>query len=322
MSAAPLLVADLGGTSLRIGVSLQGRLLHLARLPSAGLGPDAAPAIRRYLDSLSALPQPLRPQAACVAVAGPVSGGRVRLTNVGLSLDAADLPLPAALINDLHGAALGVDRVPAQAILHLGGGPARPGEALAVLGVGTGLGEAVRIGATVLPGEGGHGAYAPVDDEGRALHAWLLARHGSTEWEDVACGTAFGQVLEFARAAQGTSEALAARLSSGEPPAATVLALPQDPACALTLRLVLTALGTEAGNAGLRQLCTGGVWLIGGTAGHLRPWLQDPQGPFHRAFETRRGRYAALARGLPRLLVLDDDVGLYGAAVVAAGLLS
>ncbi len=314
------MVADMGGTSLRVALDQGGRLHHAARVETRALEPDAAPWLRRWLDDL-----PARPRAACIAVAGPVLNGEVRLTNREVSLKAVDLPVPTVLVNDLHAAAMGLDRVPRDRVLRIGGNRPDNRGPIAVLGVGTGLGEALRVHEHVLPGEGGHGAFAPVDDDTRDLHGWLLARHGNTEWEDVACGTGLGRILPWAQARAGTSPALHAALADAdaqeEPPESVVLAMPDDPACALALRMMLTALGTEAGNAGLRHLSTGGVWLIGGVAARLRALLLEEDNPFNRAFEQRRGRYATIAAALPRMLVVDDDVGLYGAGVIARDLM-
>lgn len=321
MPGPPFMVVDIGGTSLRVALARDGVLSHRARVGTAELGGDAAPWLRRWR---MALPDP--PIAAAVAVAGPVTDpDRVELTNVQLRLARADLDLPAVLLNDLHAAALGVHAVPAAGRVRLAGPAPDPEGPIAVLGVGTGLGQAVRLGDTVLPGEGGHAAFAARDAEQRALADFLAARHGYVDWEHVASGSALPALLDFACTVHGRGPALSQALGAGQAPAAVVLDLAdRDPACAQALRLLLSALGTEAGNMGLRHLATGGVWLVGGVAARLRPhleWTSSPDGgPFHAAFQAR-GRFSELAARLPRLLVLDDDVGLYGAARAAAGLL-
>ncbi|MCK6507029.1 glucokinase [Myxococcota bacterium] len=314
MQNQPLMVVDIGGTSLRVALSLDGRLHHRQRVDTDSLAGDPAPWLRRWRQAL-----PLAPVAAAVAVAGPVTDPeQVELTNARLRLSKDALGLPAVLLNDLHAAALGLHQVPPAGVVHLGGGAPDPAGPIGVLGVGTGLGQAVRQGEVVLPGEGGHGAFAATDDEQRALRDFLAARHGYVDWEHVASGSALPALLAFGEQVHGRTPALAQALAAGQPAAAVALALAdRDPACALALRLMLSALGTEAGNMGLRHLATGGVWLVGGVAARLRPFLDG--GPFHAAFEAR-GRFSALAAGLPRLLVLDDDVGLYGAARAAAAL--
>lgn len=314
MRTQPLMVVDIGGTSLRVALWWQGRLQHRARVGTASLEGDPAPWLRRWRQGL-----PVAPAAAAVAVAGPVTDpDQVALTNARLRLRRDDLDLPAVLLNDLHAAALGLHRVPAPGVVHLAGPTPDPAGPVGVLGVGTGLGQAVALGEVVLPGEGGHGAFAAMDPEQRALFEFLAARHGYVDWEHVASGSALPVLLEYAEQVHGRSPAVVAAREAGQAPAAIVLALAdRDAACALALRLLLSALGAEAGNMALRHLTTGGIWLVGGVAGRLRPFLDG--GPFHAAFQAR-GRFSELAARLPRVLVLDDDVGLYGAARAAGRL--
>ncbi|MCB9778236.1 MAG: glucokinase [Alphaproteobacteria bacterium] len=309
-----MLVADLGGTSLRVAVVGAGGVEARARVATDALDGDAGTWLRRWLRE-----QGHDVAAAAIAVAAPVDGERARLTNAAVDIDARDVGVPCVLLNDLAAAALGVDRVDEDRVVDLGGGPRRPDGPMAVLGVGTGLGEAVRVGEVVVPGEGGHGAFAPLDEEQAALWEWLRARHGYVDWEHVASGSALPALLEHAVERVGAGRELALRLERGDDPAPLVLELAeQDAACGLALRLLLTALGAEAGNLALRHLPEGGLWLVGGVAGKLRSWLL-PGGHFDAAFRER-GRFSARAAAIPRRLVLDDDVGLWGAAVAARSL--
>lgn len=313
MSGSPspaVMVADIGGTTIRVALDRDGDLSHLVRVESASVEPDPAPWLRSWI---AALPQP--PLAACISVAGPVRDpGFVELTNVRLRLRADALGVPALLVNDLHAAAMGLPLVAPEQRVHLGGLLPADGP-VGVLGVGTGLGQAIALGDRVLPGEGGHGAYAPQDEGEVELLRFLQGRRGYVDWEHVCSGTAFGELLEFARGRFPASPALPSDVPAG----AWVLGRAEtDPACELALRLMVSALGREAGNVGLRHLTTGGVWLIGGVAARLRPWLHAEG--FRRAFEER-GRFSPLAASLPRMLVLDEEVGLRGAGRLARRLL-
>lgn len=319
MPAYPVMVADLGGTSLRVAIDTGGALTHQQVVATADLGGDATAWLRRWVDD-----RPVRPLAACVAVAAPVRCGRVRLTNADVWIDAGGLDLPAVLVNDLQAAAMGVDLVGPQGRVHLAGPAPVAGGPIGVLGVGTGLGQAVRDDGVVLPGEGGHAAFSPVDEDQRRLHGYLLQRHDYVDWEHVASGSALPALLDHAEELHGRSprlgEARAQAAAAGRSVGSVVLALAdQDPACSLALRLLLGALGVEAGNMALRHLTTGGIWLVGGVAARLQPWLEA--GPFHQAFE-RRGRFSELAAATPRVLVLDELVGLRGAGQLGRELLA
>ncbi|NOY27065.1 MAG: hypothetical protein GXP62_14440 [Oligoflexia bacterium] len=320
MTIDPVFVADLGGTSLRAALDLGDRLVHHTRIATADLDGDASAWLARWVARL-----PTSPVAGCIAVAGRVRGDTARLTNAAVSVDAARLGVPTRLVNDLHAAAMGVDRVPAQGRVILSQARPEVGGVMGIIGVGTGLGQALRVGDHVLPGEGGHAAFAPVSDAQRALLSFLSDRHGYVDWERVVSGSAMSDLLDFAQQRCGNSADLrAARqaaLASGEGQGAVVLGLAdRESACALALDLLLSALGTKAGDMALCHLCGGGIWLLGGVAARLRPWLAQPQGAFQRAFESK-GRFSELAASVPRVLVLDDRVGLWGAGRIARELL-
>jgi len=74
----PWLVGDIGGTNARFGlVEPDGSLLHssvLADADYAGLGEE----IEAYLAGRGGLP---RPRQAAIAVASPITGDAVRMTN-------------------------------------------------------------------------------------------------------------------------------------------------------------------------------------------------------------------------------------------------
>ena len=75
--------------------------------------------------------------------------------------------------------------------------------------------------------------------------------------------------------------------------------------------------GAEAGNLALKSLATGGVYLAGGIAAKILPRMTD--GTFVQNF-TRKGRFAALLQKIPIYIVQNPNIGLLGAAHLAAGL--
>jgi glucokinase len=87
-----------------------------------------------------------------------------------------------------------------------------------------------------------------------------------------------------------------------------------DPGCASALDLFIRALGAVAGDAALRILPTGGVWIVGGVAGRLlRP---NGDAALRTAFEAK-GRMSSAIAALPILVVDDPEIVLRGAVVVA-----
>src|SRR5690606_23535048 len=99
-------------------------------------------------------------------VAGPVIRDRCEATNLPWTIDARELErahrLPrVALLNDFDAIALGLDELTADDVRALQDRPRDPTRPAAVIGAGTGLGEAIVVpsgGALpiVLPSEGGH----------------------------------------------------------------------------------------------------------------------------------------------------------------------
>src|SRR5262249_47420391 len=131
---------------------------------------------------------------ACFAVAGPVIGNRAEVTNLHWQMDAEALAAKfsiarVSLINDFYAVALGVPRLQKADLLSLNAGARVPYAPIAILGAGTGLGQANLLfdGGRwiVVPGEGGHADFAPQDGEQSRLFLALQAKLGHVSWERV-----------------------------------------------------------------------------------------------------------------------------------------
>jgi len=156
------LVGDVGGTYLRLGLVDAGErnLSSTAKMRCSDF-PDVASALHAYLASF---PEDRRPKRACLAVAAPVDGDEVRLTNNGFSFSTkairAELGFDELLVvNDVAAVARGVpDLLPRQWTALTAAG-LDLGRTVAVVAPGTGLGVAAVVptptGPLVLPGEGG-----------------------------------------------------------------------------------------------------------------------------------------------------------------------
>ena len=321
----PVLCGDIGGTSLRLAVAVpDGEGVDLRapfKRPTAGLH-ALDEIVATYIDDL---PPELRPSRACIAVAGPVADGRAALTNSVLDIDARRMPLRTRLANDLEAAAACLPLLGEHDSRHLGGADPDLDHPAVVLGVGTGLGQALVVpgpaGPIVVAGEAGHGDYAPQRPVEDQLLRWLRDRSaegpsaGHVSWERVASGQGLGEVLAYASAARGLGGAATEALDGGAPAAQVVFEHAEtDAACGLALDLFIHAVGAEAGNAALRVLARGGVWLVGGVARRLGAFAAD--GRLRAAFE-RKGRFSELVATLPLRLVTHPDPGLLGAAWLA-----
>jgi glucokinase len=157
------LVGDVGGTYLRLGLvtAADRNLTSTAKMRCSDF-PDVATALETYLASF---PEDRRPSRACIAVAGPVDGDRVHLTNNGFSFSTDALRDALGfddllVVNDVAAIARGVhDLIPRQWTALTENGLDLT-KTVAAVAPGTGLGVAALVptahGPVVLPGEGGH----------------------------------------------------------------------------------------------------------------------------------------------------------------------
>src|SRR5690606_29135574 len=172
--------------------------------------------------------------AVGVGVAGPVIDGVCETTNLPWIVDHASIAAAAgapraAVINDFAASALGLAELRAEDLHPLAAVPADPRAPMAVLGAGTGLGQAILLRGEgplprILPTEGGHVDWAPRDDLDVDLWRFLHARYGHVSAERVLSGGGLVDLYTFlveSGLAPG-SVAVDARTGAGEDPAAVI----------------------------------------------------------------------------------------------------
>jgi len=305
--SGPVLVADIGGTNARLALGVDGRLTEPVVLPTAEAG-DAAALLADALARLGGA----RPSAAVLSLAGPVDGGRGRLTNGSLAFDAdalaRQLACPVRLINDFQALARALPEL--DMVRQLGGGAPQATGVRAVLGPGSGLGMALLVptdgGWQVVPSEGGHADLAPGSALEQEIVAQLRTDGGAVSWEFLLSGPGLSRL-------HGALSALWGGIP-GEPltPAEIVERGRDaaDPLCHQTLDLFFGLLGAAAGNLCLVAKATGGVYLGGGIVPRLADFAVTS--PLRRRFEERAG-LAELVAAVPLFLILDSWPGLTGA---------
>ncbi len=345
-----LLAGDIGGTKTLLS-------LHDA----ASLEPLAS---RRYLsadwDDLGAMVLDFllegdgqgleRPSTACLAVAGPVHGGRAQLTNLSWSLEEQALARCCGLarlelVNDFAVLIYGLPHLQANQVVSVCPGEAVAKAPLLILGAGTGLGVALGVhtstGLQALASEASHGEFAPRSQQEWDLKQWIQADRQLERLsiERVVSGTGLGDVARWllacrdpqglhplqAHASRWQAGALAPETGgapSGQPadlPAAVAEAAAAGEVLALeALDLWLGAYGSVCGDLALASLCRGGIWLGGGTAGKLLEGLCSRR--FREAF-LAKGRLRAVLEPMPIQAVIDPSFGSFSAACRARMLL-
>jgi glucokinase len=302
-----ILVGDIGGTNARLALAEAGTTDPVGEHFYATANFDDFPAVLATF--LAATDTTI--EAGCLAVAGPINddGRSARLTNLPWVIDAGALEARfgigrLTLANDFAAAAMGVTVAPAESIVPLQDGePLRDAPKL-VIGAGTGLGMATLIrhgnGWRVLPGEGGHVAFAPQDDDQERVWRALKAEHGRVPAERVISGPGLAVIHRVLVGAK-LDPAEIARLAMQD----------GDSAAIHSLNVFLAAYGAYAGDMALAIMARGGVYLAGGIAAKLLPLL--PASPFLASFNAKGG-HTPLVRRMPVSVVTDPSLGFRGAA--------
>ena len=306
-----ILCGDIGGTKSLLGLARNGELIVDRRYANADFQ-DFTGVLAAFLADTQSDVSAIR--GGCLALAGPIAddGRSATLTNLPWIIDSAALSrrfgLPALrLVNDFAGAAQGAVLSPATQRTTLQQGEPLATAPCLVVGAGTGLGMAIVLphgdSWRILPGEGGHVAFAPADKQQAALWAFLNRQHGRVTWERVVSGPGLTAIHEFLAGVALKPEQI------------TKCAL-ADPDCAerRSLDLFLAAYGAFAGDMALACLARGGVFLAGGIAAGLLPLLR--QSGFLAAFNAK-AEHAAIAARMPIHVAIDPLLGLHGALHLA-----
>ncbi|CAK0771686.1 Glucokinase [Gammaproteobacteria bacterium] len=319
-----VLAGDIGGTKTLLQIAeVEGkdcRIYHEARFTS-GEWSGFLPLVE---DFFRTAPLPL-PETACFAVAGPVEGKRTRLTNLPWQdLDATHLAAhfgmrQVRLINDFLAVGYGIEGLAETELATLQTGHEQPQAPRALLGAGTGLGQGILVWKNgrydPLDTEGGHVDFAPLDEEQEGLLRFLRTRHDHVSYERLLSGSGLVEIYRFLCSQTKTAQELAT-IGTDQAAAISAAALDAvDPVAVHTLHLFARIYGQQAGNLALTCLARGGVYVAGGIAPRILPFLQN--GEFIRAFRAK-GRMERLLVEMPVRVVLNPRVGLLGAAIAAA----
>lgn len=230
------------------------------------------------------------------------------------------------LINDLEAIARAVPILRPSDMVKINlGEPVRKG-AVAVIAPGAGLGESFLTwdGSHYMAhgSEGGHSDFAPTDERQIRLLTYMLKQFDHVSFEHVCSGIGIPNIYRFLRDVEHIPEPLevAKLIDTAADPSVVIINPAVDPTnrsklCAETLGLLVSILGSEAGNLAAKFLATGGVYLAGGVAVHALQAIKQPD--FLERFK-RKGRFAELMSRIP-IHVVVTPAGLAGAACLRAG---
>ena len=330
MATTTLLAGDMGGTKTLLALySLETSGLkqqHHQRYVSAEW-PSLEPMLERFLEQRPASVAP--PSHGCIAVAGPVRNRSARITNLPWQLGEEQLASAAGieqleLVNDFGVLIYGLPHFSDDQTVVLQPGEADDGP-LAILGAGTGLGMARGLrteqGLRALASEGGHREFAPRNATEWELACWLKTdlQLQRLSIERIVSGTGLGHIanwlLQSADAATHPLQAVARTwrhdLSGDLPAEASKAAAEGDPLMQKAREIWLGAYGAAAGDLALQELCSGGLWIGGGTAAKQIDGLRSD---CFLAAMRAKGRFQPFISDLRVTAVIDPEAGLFSAA--------
>ena len=313
--AFPVLIGDIGGTNARFGiVSEPGAAFVLLEHVKVADYPNPEAAIAAVLTK-----HKVAPASAFLAVAGPVEGTAVPLTNAPWIVDAEAIGKhckfkSASLINDFPPIAASLPHLEAEGGARRIGPdcPALPGGACIAIGPGTGCGAAALVPAgdmrVLLPTEVGHTHLGPEGPEELALWPYIDS-NGPMSVETILCGA--GLVNLFTAMLRSTGAPVQRRL----PHEVLELARTGDPLAMRTIKLFVNLLGRVAGDLALLFQATGGVYIAGGIAPRIVDIIEE--GGFRRSFETKPP-LTDFMRKVPTFVIVEANPALRGLAAIAS----
>ncbi len=310
---SPRLIADIGGTFARFALETSsGEFEHIALLRCAEHA-DFHAAVRSYMDRLPRI----HIAHAAIAIANPVEGDLVRMTNYHwqFSIEEARQRLgldTLVVVNDFTALAMALPRLRGSEIRQIGGGESRPHSVIGLLGSGSGLGVSGLIpagdGWISLGSEGGHTNFAPRDEREIALLRFAWGEYEHVSFERLLSGPGLELMYRaMADYLKRPAEALTA-------PEITARALEAaDPVSEETLELFCTLLGTAAANLAVTLGALGGIYIGGGIVPRLGEYFDRSR--FRSRFEDK-GRFSSYVAGIPTYVITAEHATFKGASAI------
>ncbi len=311
---------DIGGTHARFALAevADGRVQSLGEPVTLKTAEHAS--FQTAWEAFAAMQSAPLPRAAAIAIACPVKGEVLQLTNNPWIIRPALIPEKLGvdarvLVNDFEAVGHAVAQVDKTDLHHLCGPdvPLPDRGIISIVGPGTGLGvgQLFRDGSRyhVIACEGGHVDFAPLDSIEDAVLADLRKTYRRVSVERVVSGPGLAAI-----------HAVLARLEGRAVPERDDKELWQaaldgsDSLAAAALDRFCLSLGAVAGDCALINGPTA-VVIAGGVGLRLKDHL--PRSGFAERFAAK-GRFETLMRSVPVKLITHPQPGLFGAAAAFA----
>lgn len=315
MKTPTILIADIGGTNARFALaSVEQPYFVQAQTLQCVDFENVEQAIDAYLNSheLKKL------DGICFAVAGPIVGQNVKLTNNHWHINSADLKQRyhqnnAHLLNDFESIAFSLPRMRSDDLIEIGGQWQNVSDndfTVGVLGPGTGLGVTglCQRNGCIYPliTEGGHSSFAPESKLQIQVLEYLHNKLGRVSNERLLSGPGLMNIHEALCEIHG-------RENPGLSTSDIAIAGTQGNAdiCQQSIDLFFEVLGQVAGDLVLTIGAYDGIFIAGGITQRYPEYLA--KSGFRERFENK-GRHSDLMNNTPSWLVKHRNPGLVGAS--------
>ncbi|MFC0397949.1 bifunctional transcriptional regulator/glucokinase [Paraburkholderia rhizosphaerae] len=315
----PRLLADVGGTNARFALETRpGEITQVQVYPCADY-PGIADVIKKYLKDTKIG----RVNHAAIAIANPVDGDQVRMTNHDwhFSIEATRRALgfdTLLVVNDFTALAMALPGLTDTQRVQVGGGTRRQNSVIGLLGPGTGMGVSGLIPADdrwiALGSEGGHASFAPSDEREDLVLQYARKKWSHVSFERVAAGPGI-EVIYRALAARDKKR-VASTLDVSD---ISKRGLEGDPLAAETLDCFCGILGTFAGNIAVTLGALGGIYIGGGVVPRLGEFFAKSS--FRQRFEAK-GRFEDYLKNVPTFVITAEYPAFLGVSAILAEQLS
>ncbi|MBL1438281.1 MAG: glucokinase [Hyphomicrobiales bacterium] len=311
----PVLVADIGGTNARFGILTDAHadLKEFETAKTADFdGLEEAVGAKIFAKT------GIMPRSAVLALAGPINGDEVPLTNCDWVIRPKELMESlnlndVILVNDFEALALALPSLEDDDLQIIGSGKLTTSGTKIVVGPGTGLGAAGMVHADSMwvpvPGEGGHISLGPDTDDEFALWPHIEKEHGRISAEALLCGRGLVRLYRAVTAWKG------AKAIYETPSEITSAALAGTDEHAVTsLNVFCRVLGRVAGDLAIIFMAKGGVYLAGGISQKIAGFLA--QSEFREAF-VAKAPHRHLMEEIGTAVIMHERPALKGLAAYA-----
>jgi glucokinase len=308
------LVGDIGATNARFALVEPDGNMTPARVYALNDHASLADALDAYLAEESRRSPPAQ---AVLAVASPVTGDQVTLTNHPWTFSIEAVRRRYGLrrlrvLNDFAATALAIPHLGISDRVQIGRGAPVEGAPAGLIGPGTGLGVSLLIptpgGGMPIEGEGGHVTMAAADARESAVLELMRARYDHVSAERVLSGPGLVNLYNALCELAGMPAASFKPAQITNPRTWSEDVRTRD-----ATAMFCAMLGTVAGNLALTYGARGGVYIAGGIVPRLGPTFERSE--FRARFEAK-GRLRSYLVAIPTYLIVRPIPALLGAAAL------